>query len=149
MGAATAADPKTIAVLRQKLANPATTLSQKYRILFSLRNIPGPDAEEAMLLGTGPTSRQAQPRQSACTHLGQLCASAGLQDPSALFRHEVAYCLGQRQDAAAIQTLKNVLADKQEHSMCAKIAHIPVHPTSLYLHSCRQCFMASRPPTYY
>lgn len=51
MVAAKTADPATVAVLRQKLANPATTLSQKYRILFSLRNVPGSDAEEAMLLG--------------------------------------------------------------------------------------------------
>ena len=42
---------------------------------------------------------------------------AGLKDSSALFRHEVAYCLGQRQDAAAIDTLKEVLADSHEHCM--------------------------------
>ena len=29
----------------------------------------------------------------------------------------MAYCLGQRQDAAAIETLKAVLADSLEHSM--------------------------------
>ena len=29
----------------------------------------------------------------------------------------MAYCLGQRQDAAAIETLKAVLADSHEHSM--------------------------------
>ena len=52
MVAATQADAKTVAVLRQKLTRPNTTLSQKYRILFSLRNIAGPDAEEAMLQGT-------------------------------------------------------------------------------------------------
>ena len=43
--------------------------------------------------------------------------TAGLKDSSALFRHEVAYCLGQRQDAAAIDTLRKVLADNQEHCM--------------------------------
>jgi deoxyhypusine monooxygenase len=42
---------------------------------------------------------------------------AGLKDPSALFRHEVAYCLGQRQDAAAIQTLTTILHDTTEHPM--------------------------------
>lgn len=64
---------------------------QKYRILFALRGIAGADAHAAML--------------------------AGLRDPSALFRHEVAYCLGQRQDPAAIATLKQILADEGEHPM--------------------------------
>ena len=42
---------------------------------------------------------------------------AGLRDPSALFRHEVAYCLGQRQDPAAVATLKRILKDEAEHPM--------------------------------
>ena len=40
-----------------------------------------------------------------------------MKDESALFRHEVAYCLGQRQDPAAIDTLKAILADEAEHPM--------------------------------
>ncbi len=43
--------------------------------------------------------------------------ATGLQDPSALFRHEVAYCLGQRQDPAAVETLKRILKDEEEHPM--------------------------------
>lgn len=42
---------------------------------------------------------------------------AGLEDESALFRHEVAFCLGQRQDPAAIQTLESILRDTAEHPM--------------------------------
>lgn len=42
---------------------------------------------------------------------------AGLEDSSALYRHEVAYCLGQRQDPAAIQALSDILNDKTEHPM--------------------------------
>lgn len=42
---------------------------------------------------------------------------AGLKDPSALFRHEVAYCLGQRQDPAAVSTLIDMLKDTAEHPM--------------------------------
>ncbi|KFM24869.1 Deoxyhypusine hydroxylase [Auxenochlorella protothecoides] len=41
----------------------------------------------------------------------------GLEDDSALFRHEVAFCLGQRQDPAAIQTLESILRDTAEHPM--------------------------------
>lgn len=41
----------------------------------------------------------------------------GLKDTSALFRHEVAYCLGQRQDPAAIETLTSILHNTTEHPM--------------------------------
>ncbi|KAL3157850.1 hypothetical protein ABBQ32_012264 [Trebouxia sp. C0010 RCD-2024] len=91
MVAAKAVDADIVAALRHKLVQPGTSLSHKYRVLFSLRNIPGHEAGDAII--------------------------EGLKDASALFRHEVAYCLGQRQDAAAITTLKAVLADTTEHSM--------------------------------
>jgi deoxyhypusine monooxygenase len=42
---------------------------------------------------------------------------AGLKDASALLRHEVAYCLGQRQDPAAVAALAALLADASEHPM--------------------------------
>ncbi len=51
MGGMREADPEVVAKLRTKLADSSTTLSQKYRILFSLRNLAGSDAHEAMLLG--------------------------------------------------------------------------------------------------
>lgn len=44
-------DPGVVKLLREKLADPSTTLPEKYRILFSLRNIAGKHAQEAMLLG--------------------------------------------------------------------------------------------------
>ncbi|KAL3159871.1 hypothetical protein ABBQ38_010271 [Trebouxia sp. C0009 RCD-2024] len=91
MVATKAVDADIVAALRHKLVQPGTSLSHKYRVLFSLRNIPGMESGEAII--------------------------EGLKDASALFRHEVAYCLGQRQDAAAINTLKTVLADTTEHSM--------------------------------
>ena len=53
MVAAKAVDADIAAALRHKLVQPATTLSQKYRVLFSLRNIPGPAAGEAIVEGTG------------------------------------------------------------------------------------------------
>ena len=51
MGRMREADPEVVAKLRTKLADSSTTLSQKYRILFSLRNLAGSDAHDAMLLG--------------------------------------------------------------------------------------------------
>ncbi len=65
-------------------------------------------------------ARELKPSQIVCRALRDLRTDyllAGLKDASALFRHEVAYCLGQRQDAAAISTLKEVLADSHEHCM--------------------------------
>ena len=46
-----------------------------------------------------------------------LSVYAGLKDDSALFRHEVAYCLGQRQDPEAIAILAKILAESNEHPM--------------------------------
>lgn len=57
-------------------------------------------------------------RSATCPLPVALClCPAGLKDPSALFRHEVAYCLGQRQDPAAVATLKQILKDENEHPM--------------------------------
>ncbi|KAA6425385.1 MAG: deoxyhypusine hydroxylase [Trebouxia sp. A1-2] len=100
MVSAKVSDDTLVARLHRKLVHPHTSLSQKYRVLFSLRNMPGSAAEEAIVEG-----KRAETLLSC------------LKDASALFRHEVAYCLGQRQDAAAIKTLKEVLADSQEHCM--------------------------------
>ncbi|KAL6753375.1 deoxyhypusine hydroxylase [Haematococcus lacustris] len=81
----------TVAGLRAKLLDPATPLPERYRVLFSLRNVAGPDAQAALL--------------------------EALKDESALFRHDVAFCLGQRQDSAAVDTLTALLRDTSQHPM--------------------------------
>ncbi|KAI0252363.1 deoxyhypusine hydroxylase [Lactifluus subvellereus] len=43
--------------------------------------------------------------------------SKGFQDPSALLKHELAYCLGQMKNTAALSTLESVLADEREDPM--------------------------------
>jgi hypothetical protein len=45
-------DPRVVESLRDKFLAPTTSLPEKYRILFSLRNIAGEKAHDAMLLGT-------------------------------------------------------------------------------------------------
>jgi deoxyhypusine monooxygenase len=45
------------------------------------------------------------------------CQPTALQDKSDLFRHDVAFCLGQRQDAAAVGVLKQLVADAAAHPM--------------------------------
>ncbi|KAI8464757.1 MAG: deoxyhypusine hydroxylase [Monoraphidium minutum] len=77
--------------LEAKLVAPETSLPEKYRVLFSLRNVEGAEAHEAL--------------------------AKALRDPSALFRHDVAFCMGQRQDPAAVAVLQELLADEQEHPM--------------------------------
>uniref|UniRef100_A0A7S0YGD3 Deoxyhypusine hydroxylase n=1 Tax=Polytomella parva TaxID=51329 RepID=A0A7S0YGD3_9CHLO len=85
------ADVNVIADLRRKLISPDTKLSEKYRVLFSLRNVKNQEAQDALL--------------------------EALKDNSALFRHDVAFCLGQRQDASSIATLTKILHDESEHAM--------------------------------
>ena len=60
-------------------------------MLFSMRNIAGDIAREALI--------------------------TSLNNPSALFRHDVCFCLGQRQEPASIEVLSATLRDRQEHPM--------------------------------
>lgn len=83
--------PEAVASLRERLTGDRTSLPEKYRVLFSLRNVHGKEAHEALTLA--------------------------LSDPSALLRHDVAFCLGQRQDPAAVEALQAILADGAEHPM--------------------------------
>ncbi|XP_064480901.1 deoxyhypusine hydroxylase-like [Ornithodoros turicata] len=60
-------------------------LKERFRALFTLRNLGGSCAIE--------------------------CISKCFDDPSALLKHELAYCLGQMKDTSAIPTLISVLKD--------------------------------------
>ena len=79
------------AALGAKLLDRSLPLPLRFRVLFSLRGLATPDAVAALL--------------------------AGLADPSALFRHEVAFALGQMQAQAAVGALALLLEDVGEHSM--------------------------------
>lgn len=57
--------------LRERLLDTRIGLPERFRVLFSLRAVSTPEAVDALL--------------------------AGLDDSSALFRHEVAFALGQMQ----------------------------------------------------
>lgn len=84
-------DEVVIARLTAKLKEGGLTLPQKYRILCSLRNCSNSSALDGLLVA--------------------------LRDPSELYRHDVAFALGQRQDAAAVEALKGLLEDEAEHCM--------------------------------
>lgn len=66
-------------------------LKERFRALFTLRNLGGPIAIEGI---------------SRC-----------FSDTSALLKHELAYCLGQMQDKSAIPVLSSILSDEKQEPM--------------------------------
>ena len=77
--------------LRAELMDQSLDMPRRFRALFALRSVGG-DASVSALLDS-------------------------LRDPSALFKHEVAFALGQMQAVGAVETLKAMLRDESEHSM--------------------------------
>jgi deoxyhypusine monooxygenase len=84
---------KTLSVseLKDLLMNTNMSLFERYRAMFALRN---------------------RNTDEAC-----LALTEGLQDGSALFRHETAFVLGQLQNPVTIPALVRALRDKNEHDM--------------------------------
>jgi deoxyhypusine monooxygenase len=78
--------------LRAELLDQSLNMPRRFRALFQLRSVGGDASVSALLDGLEA-------------------------DPSALFKHEVAFALGQMQATGAVQTLKRVLRDENEHSM--------------------------------
>ncbi len=80
-----------VAELRARLTDTKLPMFQRMRCVFTLRNLGGPAAVDAL---------------AAC-----------FDDPSALLRHEVAYVMGQMQDPHAIAALTRTLERLDEHVM--------------------------------
>jgi deoxyhypusine monooxygenase len=78
-------------VMGDKLKDPKVPMSERFRILFTLRNINNPLA--VLLIGNA------------------------LSDPSVLLKHELAYCLGQMGDGTALPVLSAVLENEDEDPM--------------------------------
>ena len=91
----------TITALRASLTTETTPLPVRFRALFSLKH----------LAKQNPPSSPAS--QAAITAI-----AAGFASPSALLKHELAYCLGQTGNDAAIPHLTAVLEDVTEDAMC-------------------------------
>lgn len=87
------------------LNNPNRPLKERFRALFTLRNVGGPVAIE--------------------------CIKKCFGDDSALLKHELAYCLGQMQDKTAIPVLVAVLEDIQQEPMVRHEAGKDIH---IYIH---------------
>jgi deoxyhypusine monooxygenase len=80
-----------IAKVGQLLNSPERPLKERFRALFTLKNIGGKEAIDWI--------------------------AKAFDDKSALLKHEVAYCLGQLQDVAAIPILTNVLKDASREAI--------------------------------
>ncbi|XP_038212226.1 deoxyhypusine hydroxylase [Zerene cesonia] len=80
-----------VETLKSTMLDEKKSLFERYRAMFSLRN-----------LGT----------TESINALGE-----GFKATSALFRHEVAFIFGQMQDERSIPFLKHTLEDTQEHEM--------------------------------
>jgi deoxyhypusine monooxygenase len=91
---APAAPEKDVASLEKRLKDTTLPVFQRYRALFTLRNLGGDDAIRVI-------------------------AEAMFEDDSALVRHEAAYVLGQMQGPAAIPYLVKML----EQDASAMVRH--------------------------
>ena len=86
--------------LRKTLTNESNSLALRFRALFSLKHLACLD----------PPTEQTIRAISAI--------AAAFTSPSALLKHELAYCLGQTRNLASVPFLRRVLEDKREDSMC-------------------------------
>ena len=84
-------DVKDVAELEAILLDSSRSLFTRYRAMFALRDL---GTEEAVL-----------------------ALAKGLNDSSALFRHEIGYVFGQLQHPAAVAALTEALARNGEHAM--------------------------------
>lgn len=82
------ASESAIKSIGKVLNDPSRPMKERFRALFTLRNLGGETAIE--------------------------CISQCFVDESVLLKHELAYCLGQMQDQRAIPVLRSVLEDKNQ-----------------------------------
>ncbi|KIX08322.1 deoxyhypusine hydroxylase [Rhinocladiella mackenziei CBS 650.93] len=88
----------SIPALKKTLLDTSLPLFQRYRAMFTLRDLASP-----------PDLPTAEPAVHAL--------ASGFVDPSALFRHEVAFVFGQLSHPASIPALQSVLENTKEESM--------------------------------
>ncbi|KAJ4885058.1 Deoxyhypusine hydroxylase [Raphanus sativus] len=80
--------------LCERLLDQSQPISERFRALFSLRNLKGPAPRNALILAS--------------------------RDSSNLLAHEAAFALGQMQDAEAVPALESVLNDMSLHPIAAE-----------------------------
>ncbi|KAL1588143.1 Deoxyhypusine hydroxylase [Cladosporium halotolerans] len=95
----TPTDP-TVLALRTTLTSETSPLAARFRALFSLKH----------LAALNPPTEQSTPALEAI--------AAALVSPSALLKHELAYCLGQSGKREAVPFLEACVEDRAEDAMC-------------------------------
>ncbi|WPH04443.1 ARM repeat-containing protein [Acrodontium crateriforme] len=90
----------TVLSLRKILVSEDAALAARFRALFSLKH----------LAAQNPATPQSIPAIEAI--------AAAFTSPSALLKHELAYCLGQSGKEEAVPFLKHVIEDRSEDAMC-------------------------------
>ena len=90
--------PESIENLEEALLDPKLPLFLRYRAMFGLRDLASP-----------PDLPTAAP--------AVLALAKGFADPSALFRHEIAFVFGQLSHPTSIPALTAALSDLEEASM--------------------------------
>ncbi|KAG8167888.1 hypothetical protein KVR01_003577 [Diaporthe batatas] len=88
----------TISALRESLCSEDTPLPVRFRALFSLKHL-------------------ATQSQDASAEAAMDAIAEALASPSALLKHELAYCLGQTRNLYAVPPLRKCLADLNEDPM--------------------------------
>lgn len=91
-------DQPSIPKLQQTLLDTKLPLFKRYRAMFTLRDLASP-----------PDLPTAVP--------AVLALASGFSDPSALFRHEIAFVFGQLSHPASIPALVETLSKSDEESM--------------------------------
>lgn len=91
-------DP-TIKSLRDSLCSEAAPLPVRFRALFSLKHL-------------------ACQSQDGSAEAAMDAIAAAFASPSALLKHELAYCLGQTRNLYAVPPLRKCLANLEEDPMC-------------------------------
>lgn len=86
--------------LRKILTTESEPLARRFRALFSLKH----------LACLQPPTEQTLPAVEAI--------AAAFASPSALLKHELAYCLGQSRNPDSISFLQKVVRDTKEDAMC-------------------------------
>jgi len=89
-----------ITTLREVLVSESAPLARRFRALFSLKHY----------AALQPPTKQSVPAIQAI--------AAAFVSPSALLKHELAYCLGQSRNMESVPYLRTVLEDKEEDAMC-------------------------------
>lgn len=88
--------------VKRTLVDQSRPMKERFRALFTLKNLAGAPCIDAI---------------SEC-----------FTDPSALLKHEAAFCLGQMQDKHAIPTLIKVLQDTNQEPIVRHEAGIIIYP---------------------